>query len=84
MAITNNEVISTLNGLIETCKDSQEGFKLAAEGVTVNVIKDLCDQCSEQRTQFAGELQHVVRRLGGDPAQSGSVGGSLPGSGTAC
>ncbi len=29
----NDEVISTLNGLIETCKDGQDGFKVAAEGV---------------------------------------------------
>ncbi len=28
------DTISTLNTLIETCKDGQEGFRLAAEAVT--------------------------------------------------
>ena len=27
------DAVSTLNDLIETCKDGQEGFKQAAEGV---------------------------------------------------
>ena len=28
---TNSDIVSTLNELIETCKDGQEGFKQAAE-----------------------------------------------------
>jgi len=31
---SNEEVISTLNGLIETCRDGQEGFEAAAGGVS--------------------------------------------------
>ena len=30
---SNDEVISTLNGLIQTCKDGEEGFRDAAENV---------------------------------------------------
>ena len=30
---SSEEVISTLNNLIETCRDGQNGFKTAAEGV---------------------------------------------------
>ena len=29
----NQQVISVLNGLIETCKDGEQGFKTAAEGL---------------------------------------------------
>jgi len=70
--MTNEEVISTLNGLIETCKDGQDGFKDAAEGVERSDLKSLFYECSQQRSQFAGELQSLVRELGGDPEQSGS------------
>ena len=74
---TNDDVISTLNNLIETCKDGQDGFKQSAEGVTDSSLKSLFYELGQQRAQFAGELQTLVRELGGDPEKSGSVTGSL-------
>jgi len=74
---SNDDVISTLNNLIETCKDGQEGFKEAAEGVERSDLKSLFYEFSQQRAQFAGELQSVVQQLGGDPENSGSVAGAL-------
>src|SRR5918911_2074870 len=73
----NDRVISTLNDLIETCKDGQEGFRQAAEGVKHGELKTLFHTYSQQRAQFAGELQGEVRRLGGDPEKTGSVAASL-------
>ncbi|HEX6278735.1 MAG TPA: PA2169 family four-helix-bundle protein [Pyrinomonadaceae bacterium] len=73
----NDEVISTLNGLIETCKDGQMGFQEAAQGVERTDLKSFFSECSVQRSQFAGELQSLVRTLGGDPENSGSIAGSL-------
>jgi uncharacterized protein (TIGR02284 family) len=70
-------VISTLNNLIETCKDGQNGFQTAAGGVHRSELKTLFHQYSQQRAQFAGELQSEVLRLGGDPTQAGSVAASL-------
>lgn len=75
--LTNDDVISILNGLIETCKDGQEGFKQSAEGITDSEIKSAFYQFGQQRSQFAGELQGLVRELGGDPEKSGTVLGSL-------
>lgn len=75
--MTNEEAISTLNGLIETCKDGQNGFKEAAEGVERSDLKSLFYECSQQRSQFAGELQSLVRELGGDPEDSGSFTAAL-------
>jgi uncharacterized protein (TIGR02284 family) len=71
------QVISTLNSLIETCRDGQEGFKTAAEGVNNAELKELFYSYSQQRASFAGELQDEVRRLGGDPEETGSVTASL-------
>lgn len=73
----NDHVISVLNNLIETCKDGQNGFQTAAEGVKRSELKTLFGQYSQQRAQFAGELQNEVLRLGGDPAETGSVAASL-------
>lgn len=72
------EIISTLNSLIETLKDGQEGFKQSAGGVDDAQLKSTFDQLSLQRSKFAGELQSEVVRLGeGEPEDSGSVAGAM-------
>ncbi len=75
--MTNEDVISTLNNLIETNKDGQEGFKQAAEGVERSDLKSTFFEYSQQRSKFTGELQELVRELGGDPENTGSIAGSL-------
>ncbi|HKR02586.1 MAG TPA: PA2169 family four-helix-bundle protein [Pyrinomonadaceae bacterium] len=77
MATDNDNVISTLNNLIETCKDGENGFRTAADGVKNSELKTLFNTYSQQRAQFAAELQAEVRSLGGDPEQTGSVAASL-------
>ena len=77
MAISNDNVISVLNNLIETCKDGQEGFKQAAENVKNSSLRSLFHEYSMQRAQFVGELQDEVRHLGGDPENTGSFAGTL-------
>lgn len=73
----NKETVSLLNGLIETCKDGEQGFKTAAEGLTSPDLKAKFLQYSRERGQMAGELQAEVRRLGGDPEHSGSMSGAV-------
>jgi uncharacterized protein (TIGR02284 family) len=74
---SNEEVISTLNNLIETCRDGQNGFQTAAEGIKNPELKELFYGYSQQRASFVGELQDEVRRLGGDPENTGSVAATL-------
>jgi len=73
----NDNAISVLNNLIETCKDGELGFKTAAEGLKNVEIKAQFLEYSRQRGEMVRELQNEVRRLGGDPEKSGSVSGSL-------
>jgi uncharacterized protein (TIGR02284 family) len=72
------ETVSTLNSLIETLKDGQEGFRQAAEAVKDSSLKSLFNELSMQRSKFAGELQSQVVQLGDSkPETSSSTSGAL-------
>lgn len=74
----NKEVISTLNSLIETLKDGQEGFRQAAEAVNDSQLRSLFNELSLQRSRFAGELQSQVIQMGEpEPETSSSTAGAL-------
>ena len=73
----NDKAISVLNSLIETLKDGEQGFQTAAEGLTSPDVKARFLQYCRERGEMSRELQAEVRRLGGDPEQSGSMSGSL-------
>ncbi|HYF37513.1 MAG TPA: PA2169 family four-helix-bundle protein [Prosthecobacter sp.] len=69
---------STLNDVIETLKDGQEGFRTAAEDVENPQLKSLFREYSQQRAKLAAELQSLARSLGeSEPEDNGSVGGAL-------
>jgi uncharacterized protein (TIGR02284 family) len=72
------EIISTINGLIETLKDGQQGFKEASEAVKDSQLKSLFSEYSLQRAKFAGELQNEAISLGeSNPEDSSSTAGAM-------
>ncbi|MEP6602581.1 MAG: PA2169 family four-helix-bundle protein [Spartobacteria bacterium] len=72
------EIISTVNSLIETLKDGQEGFKQASEAVKDSNLKSVFSELSLQRSRFAGELQSEARQLGeSNPEDSSSTAGAV-------
>ena len=73
----NNKIVSTLNDLIETCRDGQNGFKEAAENVKSPDLKNLFTELGNERAKFVQELQVEVRRLGGDAEKTGSTAAAL-------
>lgn len=77
MTTGNERVIATLNSLVETCKDSEQGFRAAADGVQDPQLKDLFLVYALQRADLAHTLQAEIRQLGGEPERGGSVAGSL-------
>ncbi len=77
VASANGDVISILNGLVETCRDGQEGYNAAANAIKNTDLKKLFKTYSRQRGQFVGELQAEVARLGGTPEKSGSISGAV-------
>ena len=72
-------MVSTVNSLIETLKDGQEGFRQAAEAVKDTALKSLFSEYSLQRAKFAGELQNeAIRSLGeSNPEDTSSTAGAL-------
>jgi uncharacterized protein (TIGR02284 family) len=72
------EIISTINSLIETLKDGQEGFKQAAQAVKDSNLRSVFNEYSMQRSRFAGELQAQAIQLGeSKPEDSSSVSGAM-------
>jgi uncharacterized protein (TIGR02284 family) len=74
---TYSSAISVLNGLIETCKDGEQGFRTSAEKAKDASLKSLFSKYASQRAGYVQELSAAVTELGGDPAQSGHVAGTL-------
>ncbi len=72
-----SEVLDVLNELIETDKDGEQGFRTAAEKVKDPSLKTLFAKYAQQRATYGKELQSAVTSLGGEPAESGHVSGTL-------
>ncbi|HXM67985.1 MAG TPA: PA2169 family four-helix-bundle protein [Candidatus Acidoferrum sp.] len=73
-----NNAISVLEELIQTCKDGQKGYQEAASKVKRSDLKTFFNEQSQERSRFAGELEAELNPLGkGDKKLSGSVLGTL-------
>lgn len=72
-----DDVVSTLNDLIETCKDGEEGFRTCAEDLSSAEMKSYCMDRSRRCATSAAELQDLVEQYGGKPAKSASISGSM-------
>ena len=77
MPMEKSAVIETLNRLIQTCKDGENGFRTCADDVTALELKSLLVSAAERCAQSALELQALVQQLGGVPEQGGSLVGSV-------
>lgn len=67
----------TLNGLLETLRDGEQGFQSAADGLEDAELRRVFVSFSAQRREFAVELEAELRRLGEEPAERGHVAGAL-------
>jgi uncharacterized protein (TIGR02284 family) len=72
-----DQVASTLNELIQTAKDGENGFRAAAESVEDSNLRHLFESYAQQRSEFAAELQLEVRRLAQDPVDTGHATAAL-------
>jgi uncharacterized protein (TIGR02284 family) len=70
-------VIATLNRLLETTKDGEEGFRTCAGAVTKPDLKAIFENAARRCDEGAAELEAKIRSLGGEPATSGTTTGAL-------
>jgi uncharacterized protein (TIGR02284 family) len=76
MAMDKDDVIDTLNDLIETCKDGEQGFITCAEDIRNVSTKEMFAVAAQRCRDAAQELQREVQLLGGKAETSGSLSGS--------
>ena len=67
-----NDQISILNTLIETTIDSVKGYEDSAENVDNERFRQIFRERADERQQVVSELREEVRRLGGNPEESGT------------
>ncbi|MGB7481690.1 MAG: PA2169 family four-helix-bundle protein [Burkholderiaceae bacterium] len=75
----NDDIISTLNDLIETSRDGEEGFRTCAEDASDRnpQLKAMLEARQRECAAAVRELQDLVRAHGGDPAKRSSVSGTM-------
>ena len=76
MAMDTDDVIDTLNDLIETCKDGENGFRTCAEDIKNAQLQPFFLTAAERCAEASAQLREEVVRLGGKPERSGSLAGS--------
>ena len=67
-----SESISTLNTLIATTTDSINGYEKSAGEIKDQRLQEIFRQRASDRQQVVQKLREEVRRLGGEPDDSGS------------
>jgi uncharacterized protein (TIGR02284 family) len=68
-----DQIISILNDLIETSKDGEKGFSLAARSTTDVELTSVFTEAERSCQAAATELQRQVRTLGGSGEEGGST-----------
>ena len=74
---SNDDVIDTLNDLLETCRDGEYGFNTSAEHTKSAEMKTMLMRHAGECREAGLELQTLIRQLGGEADEGGSVSGAL-------
>jgi uncharacterized protein (TIGR02284 family) len=76
-ADANRKVIATLNELIETSRDGEKGFALAAKDSKEPTLTMVFSEGEQSCRAAVAELQDQVRMLGGNAEDGGSIKGAV-------
>ena len=71
--IGKNDEITTINTLTATLIDSVNGYREAAENSESGRFQQMFREFADERSRSCEDLRAEVRRLGGDPEDSGST-----------
>ncbi len=74
---TLQDFAQAVDNVISSCRDAEQGFRGAAQAVKDPAIKEMFEQYSAQRAQFAVELQAAVKALGFEATDPQGLGGMM-------
>lgn len=74
---TLQDYAQAVHDVITVCRDAEQGFRGAAQAVNAPAMKEMFEQYSAQRAQFAVELQGAVKALGFETIDPQGLGGML-------
>ena len=72
-----SDVIDTLNGLLEVCRDGEYGFKECAAHLKGDNLKSVLVRREQNCKTGAMELQQLIKRMGGKCDEGGTVSGAI-------
>jgi uncharacterized protein (TIGR02284 family) len=75
--MSHDDIVDTLNDLIETSKDGEFGFLACAKHVQSEELRTLFTQRANECRRSAEELAPLVAQYGGEPEDDGTAAGSL-------
>jgi len=75
--MSNDDIVDTLNDLIETCKDGEYGFSSCAKHTSSAELRTLFLQRASECKTAASELEPYVVQYGGKTDHGGSASGAL-------
>jgi len=75
--MNNQDVVATLNALLQTTKDGAKGFRTCAKDVKNGSLTPVFESSAQRCDVGAAELESEIRKLGGEPAASGTISGRL-------
>jgi len=75
--MTIEDTISQLNSLIEVSKNGELGYAEAARLVEDTQLQTVFENYSKERAGFVRALHAEVQKLGGTPAESGTLGAAI-------
>ncbi|MEN3322849.1 PA2169 family four-helix-bundle protein [Mariniflexile soesokkakense] len=72
----NKEIVNILQELLQKNYDAEAGYKQIMQIADDEILKDWLKVKAKQRSQFANELDGLIRNLNGTPVTDGSLLGS--------
>ena len=75
--LDDDEVVDTLNGLLEACRDGEYGYRECAEHTKAQDIKMVLLRHADECRAAGVELQTLIVQMGGDADEGGSMSGAL-------
>lgn len=76
-AVDPDDLIDTLNNLLEMCRDGEAGFRHASSHAKTPIIVAVLERRAIECTTAVVELEVEIERLGGKPAEHGSLSAAL-------